>query len=228
MAESGLNVSRDEVYPDLVFALPAPAGGPAEPHTVGVGVMSYHGTNDDRGQADEVHASYVAKMKRFTRWLVDGGHRIRLFIGDLEDEEVATALIEDLREYRPDLDSSWVVAEPIRSLTEVMRQMTLVDTIVATRYHNVLCALKMCKPTVSIGYSAKNDVLMEDAGLGEFCQNVRTLDVDLLLEQFTKLESRSEQLVDEMARVNAANARRLEEQFTILSRKLFGVSGGTR
>ena len=44
--------------------------------------MAYHGTNDDREQADEIHAAYVEKMKRFVRWLVDSGHRIRLFGGD--------------------------------------------------------------------------------------------------------------------------------------------------
>ena len=228
MRESGLDVSQDEVYPDLVFALPTPAGSPAQTGTVGVGVMSYSGTNDDRGRADEVRTSYVQKMKQFTRWLVDEAHRVRLFTGDLEDEAVASELIEDLRAYRPDLDTSWVVSEPIRSLGELMLQMTLVDTIVATRYHNVLCALKVSKPTLSIGYSAKNYALMDEMGLGEFCQNVRTLDVDLLMEQFTKLESRSEQLGDEMVKQNAMNARRLEHQFGILSANLFPVKETTR
>ena len=228
MRESGLDVSQDEVYPDLVFALPTPAGSPAQTGTVGVGVMSYSGTNDDRGRADEVRTSYVQKMKQFTRWLVDEAHRVRLFTGDLEDEAVASELIEDLRAYRRDLDTSWVVSEPIRSLGELMLQMTLVDTIVATRYHNVLCALKVSKPTLSIGYSAKNYALMDEMGLGEFCQNVRTLDVNLLMEQFTKLESRSEQLGDEMVKQNAMNARRLEHQFGILSANLLPVKETTR
>ena len=30
--------------------------------------MAYHGTNDDRERADEIHAAYIEKMKRF----VDG------------------------------------------------------------------------------------------------------------------------------------------------------------
>jgi polysaccharide pyruvyl transferase WcaK-like protein len=226
MRYSGLDVSRDAVYPDLVFALPNPAGDPTGDGAVGLGVMAYHGTNDDRSQADQVYEEYVAKLKRFARWLVDSGHRIRLFTGDHEDQQVADALIADLREYRPDLAADHVVAEQITSLTELMRQMTLVDTIVATRYHNVLCALKLGKPTISLGYSSKNDVLMEEMGLGEFCQNVRTLDADLLMEQFTKLESHSDQLGEEMARQNAANARRLREQFTILSERLFGRTAG--
>jgi polysaccharide pyruvyl transferase WcaK-like protein len=223
---SGLDVSGDEVYADLVFGLPTPAGDPPGDGTVGIGVMAYQGTNDERGQAGEVYDAYVAKLIRFARWLVDGGHRIRLFIGDLEDQQVADAVITDLRAYRPDLGPDWVVSDPTTSLTELMRQLTLVDTVVATRYHNVLCALKMGKPTVSIGYSAKNDVLMEEMGAGEFCQSIRTLDDDLLMEQFSKLDSRREQVAEEMARQSAANARRLREQFTVLSERLFGRPGG--
>jgi polysaccharide pyruvyl transferase WcaK-like protein len=222
MRDSGLDVSGDAVYPDLVFALSAPAGNPPGDGTVGLGVMAYHGTNEDRSQAGEVHDEYVAKLTRFARRLVDGGHRMRLFTGDDEDCQVADALTADLRSYRPDLGADWIVSDPITSLSELMRQMTLVDTVVATRYHNVLCALKMGKPTVSLGYSSKNDVLMEEFGLGEFCQNVRTFDGDLLMEQFSKLESRADQLAADMAQQSADNADRLGEQFTILSERLFG------
>ena len=34
-----------------------------------------------------------------------------------------------------------------------MRAMAPVGTVVATRYHNVMCALKLSKPTISLGYS---------------------------------------------------------------------------
>ena len=72
-----------------------------------------------------------------------------------------------------------------------MREMAPVGTVVAIRYHNVICALKLCKPTISIGYATKHDLLMADMGLSEFCQFANTLDVDRLIEQFTELESRS-------------------------------------
>lgn len=222
MRETGLDTSRDPVYPDLAFALPNPVGDPPDDGTVGLGVMDYHGTNDDRANADQVHAEYVAKLAIFARWLVDHGHRIRLFTGDHEDQQVADALMADLREYRPDLPADRVVSEPIDSLGELMRQMTLVDTMVATRYHNVLCALKLGKPTVSLGYAAKNDVLMDEMGLGGFCQNVRGFDTDLLKEQFAKLEDHSARLTELMAARNAANEIRLDEQFAILSDRLLG------
>ena len=48
-------------------------------------------------------------MTRFTRWLVDSGHRVRLFGGDNKfDGDVAEQIVADLRRYRPDLEPSCV------------------------------------------------------------------------------------------------------------------------
>jgi hypothetical protein len=55
----GLDTSGDAVYPDLAFALPIPRDVPVVAGMVDVGVMGYHGSNDDRRQADQLHASEV-------------------------------------------------------------------------------------------------------------------------------------------------------------------------
>ncbi len=220
MRRAGIDVSRDRVYPDLAFALPVPLAGPGDPLTVGVGVMEYHGTYHDHG--DEINAAYMEKMKRFVRWLADTGHRIRLFGGDnLWDDSVAEEILADLRKHRPDLEPMYAVAEPVTSLEALMREMAPLGTVVAIRYHNVLCALKLCKPTLSIGYAKKHDLLMADMGLSEFCQFANTLDVDRLIEQFTELKSRGAQLTETMAELNAEKARLLEQQFAELSALLF-------
>lgn len=224
MRQMGIDTSADPVYPDLVFALPTPRAVPADSRTVGVGVMAYHGGNDDRRRAGEIHAGYVETMKRFVRWLVDNDHRVRLFTGDREDESVVTEVLADLRAHRPGLDPSRVVAEPATTLPDLMRQMVTVDTVVASRYHNVLCALKLCRPTLAIGYAAKHEVLMAEMGLGEFCQSARSVDLERLIEQFTALDSRREQLVERMAERNRENVRRLDHQFTALSAALFPTS----
>jgi len=114
-----------------------------------------------------------------------------------------------------------VQADPVNSLDDLMRQMATVDTVVATRYHNVLCALKLAKPTLSIGYALKNDVLMAEMGLGEFCQHADSFDVDRLISQFTELESRRDELTREMAARNAANRAKLDDQFATLNTVLF-------
>ncbi len=43
--------------PYSMFALPIPRDVPVAAGMVGVGVMDYHGSNDDRRQADRLHAS---------------------------------------------------------------------------------------------------------------------------------------------------------------------------
>jgi polysaccharide pyruvyl transferase WcaK-like protein len=221
MRQMGLDTSADPIYPDLAFSLPTPEAGEGATGTVGVGVMDYRGANEDRRQADGLHAAYVAKMKRFVCWLVGNGHTVRLLTGDPHDEPTVQEILAGWRVGRPDLDPSSVVAEPVASLAEVMQQIISVDTVVATRFHNVVCALKLAKPTVSIGYATKHDALMADMGLSHFCQHVKSLDVDLLIEQFTELEGRSAELRETIADRNAAKAELVNRQFAELSAVLF-------
>lgn len=215
---------RDPVYPDLAFALPTPADAVAGDGSVGVGVMAYYGGNDDRKRADEIYAAYVGKIIQFVSWLVDNGRPVRLLTGDHVDDNVASEVVSDVCAHRPDLDPSRVVAAPVSSLTELMEQIARVDTVVATRYHNVLCALKMRKPTVSVGYASKNDVLMSEMGLGEFCQSARGLDVNLLIEQFTAVELRREEIRRCLESRNEAAERLLDRQFHVLSAEIVAAT----
>jgi polysaccharide pyruvyl transferase WcaK-like protein len=221
MRRMGLDTSGDPVYPDLAFALPTPSGAPVVAGAVGVGVMDYHGSNDDRQLADQLHVSYVEKMKNFVLWLVDNGRPVRLFTTDVHDEKIMREVISDLRARRPRLDPSQVIAKPVPSLDELMQQLASVETVVASRFHNVLSALKMAKPTLSVGYAAKFEALMTEMGLAEFCQSARSLDLDRLMAQFTELESRSAELRQKMVERTAANARLLDHQFATLSALLF-------
>ena len=82
--------------------------------------------------------------------------------------------------------------------------MAPAGTIVATRYHNVICALMLSKPTISIGYGEKNAVLMADTGLAEYCQAADSLDVGRLIEQFIDLESHAARLRHAIIECNAA------------------------
>jgi polysaccharide pyruvyl transferase WcaK-like protein len=224
MGRMGLDTSGDPVYPDLAFALPTPSGAPAVAGAVGVGVMDYHGSNDDRQQADRLHTSYVEEMKSFVLWLVDKGRPVQLLTTDVHDEPIMREVINDLRARRPELEPSQAIAEPVSSLDELMRQIASVDIVVASRFHNVLCALKLAKPTLSVGYATKFEMLMTEMGLAEFCQSARSLDSNRLIEQFTELESRSAQLRQTMTERAAAYEQLLNYQFATLSALLFGAA----
>lgn len=224
MRQRGLDIGNDLVYPDLAFALPPPASDDlADARTVCLGVMDYHGSNDDRKRAAEIHAAYVAGMKRFVRWLVDDGRTVQLLVGDTNgsDSKVIDAIMADLREHRPEAASTQVTAQSVTSFDDVMHAMKTAESVVAIRFHNVLAALKLCKPTLAIGYFPKHDALMTDMGFPEFCMPVDPLDVDLLIQKFSELETRSAEVAKMLADRNAANRLALKNQFAVLTARLF-------
>jgi polysaccharide pyruvyl transferase WcaK-like protein len=220
MRTMGVDVSGDTIAPDLAFALPIPPAAP-DGKTVGVGLMDYHGSNDDRDRADELHRCYVEAMKRVVRWLVDNGRPVRLFVGDEVDDGIVQEILADVRACWPGLDPSLVVAERTPTVHDLLRQLATVQTVIATRYHNVLCALRLSVPALSIGYSAKHDVLMEHMGLGDFRQSAVAVDVGRLIEQFTTLESRRDELVEMLRERNRENVRGVAEQFDVLAAAVF-------
>ena len=232
MRQRGLDIERDHVYPDLVFALPAPDEGsatsgpaldPGNTNLVGLGVMAYYGSNDERRHAESIYSTYVAQMKELLLWLIDSGRDVRLFVGDANgsDDAVVQELLACVRSSRPDLAPSRIISDPVRTFDDLMLAMLSVDIVIAMRYHNLVCAMKLSKPTLSIGYSPKHDVLMADRGLERYCQSVESLDITRLKDQFRELESRSAELCQFMRQRNTEDARLLEDQFAELSAVLF-------
>ena len=106
-----------------------------------------------------------------------------------------------------------------------MKEMAVADTVVAVRYHNLICALKTGTPVLALSYAAKSDALMDRMGLGAFCHPAREVDADRLLEQFRELEKRSAELRQTLAERNQAAARQLDHQFAALTTVLFPATG---
>ncbi len=185
--------------------------------------MAYHGTNADRARSEEIYSEYVGKIVELARWLIDAGYRIRLVTGDPVDESVVTAVYDDLGRTRPDLVDSHLFFEPAESLGEVMEQLAGADLVIASRYHNVQAALRLSKPTISISYATKVDILMEGMRLAEFRQPIKSLDVPRLIEQLRALEARAARLEPEMHKKNAEYEELLNRQFAVLSATLFGA-----
>lgn len=225
MREQGVDTTRDQVYADLAFGIPPLEQEPGDSNYVGVGVMAFYGNSSDRKLSKVIHESYTHQLKLFVRQLADSGRKVRLFVGDSNgsDESIAQEIIADLRSNRPTADDVTVTVAVTRSFADLMQAMAPVGLVVATRYHNVICALKLAKPTVAVAYSPKHQVLMADLGVAEYCQNVKELDADLLIKQLDELEERSAELRKTMKERHAAKSRLLERQFAELSSVLFGA-----
>ncbi|KJS62291.1 polysaccharide pyruvyl transferase family protein [Streptomyces rubellomurinus] len=210
MRGMGVDVSRDEVHPDLAFALPTPPAPDSPGGQVCVGVMDFHGGNDDRARAGEIHRRYLDGTTRFVRALAEDGRPVRLLTGDGADAAVVAAIIEAV-------GSPLVTASPAASLAELMAETAAADAVVATRYHNLVCALKTGTPTLALSYAAKSDALMARMGLDAYCHPAREVDAERLIEQFRELEKHAAELRQILAERNLAAARHLDHQFTALT-----------
>jgi polysaccharide pyruvyl transferase WcaK-like protein len=221
MGRMGVDVTDDAVYPDLAYRHPVPSWQPDDTGTVGLGLMDYHGTNDERQVSATLHTNYVAQMKRFARWLIDNGHPIRFFTCDPVDRGVIDDVIADLHAHRPDAADTMIIDDRAADLGDLMQQMAGVDAVIATRYHNVVSAVQMAVPTVSIGYSRKHEDLMRRVGLGQYCQEARSVDADQLITQFNALESNRDQLVATVREHNRQDVAAVERQLTELAAVMF-------
>jgi polysaccharide pyruvyl transferase WcaK-like protein len=209
----GVDTSRDAVLPDLAFSLAAPDSATAAqgdaPTTVGVGVMAYYGWHPHAQDGHQIHETYVAKLTEFVVHLLKRGHRVRLIIGSQSDNSTVDDIRERVKGLMAGLAPSQLIGEGATNLQELMAQIAATDIVVATRFHNIVCALKMGKPTISLGYALKNDELLRSAGLADYHQPIETFTVETLMSQFERISSERARLSRRIAQANQIFAREL-------------------
>ena len=108
----GIDTTKVPVYPDLAFALPVPPPQAGDPKIVCVGVMDYHGGDDDRGREGSIRDTYIAEMTLFVRCMLPADRDVRLIVGDANgsDDAVVQEIMADVQQCMPDLDRGRLVA----------------------------------------------------------------------------------------------------------------------
>jgi polysaccharide pyruvyl transferase WcaK-like protein len=221
MTSIGVDTSSDSVYPDLAFSLPLPAATgssplPGKPCTVGVGVMTYYGWRNDPESGAAIFRTYLDNITRFVLWLLSQGHSVRLIVGDSCDSLAATHVISEVTEKSDMLSDGQFVAGTMESLNDVLRELAATDVVVATRFHNVVCALMLDKPVISLGYAEKNDVLLAEMGLSKFCQHIERFDLATLISHFCEVRDNWKHFESEVRKRRDHYRRQLGEQFDTL------------
>jgi polysaccharide pyruvyl transferase WcaK-like protein len=213
----GFDTDGDEVYPDLVFSLPmaeaqrlTPAA--VSPRTIGLGVMGYYGWHLEGGE--RLYGEYLAKLKGVAHWLLERGYKLRLLTGQMPiDQRPVDDLLAFVKaEGQPDWPAR-VIAEPMTTISDLFAQISQTDLVIATRFHNVLCALMLNRPVISIGYAKKNDALLAEMGLAAYCQHIETFSVEKLMEQFEALVAEAGPVARRIADKNMEYRRQLDEQY---------------
>ncbi|MGB3813697.1 MAG: polysaccharide pyruvyl transferase family protein [Shinella sp.] len=227
----GIDTSSDHRFPDLAFGLREPTrpendNGPKRV-TIGIGGMRYRGWERNHANAETIYRTYVNKIAVLANRLLDTGHDVRLFMGDTSD----TKALNDIREIlavatgdrKGRLSGTYTV-----TLQEVMEEVLKVDIAIVSRYHNLLCTLKIGRPAVSLGYAEKNDELMAEFGRAMFCQHIETFDVEQVLRQVHMTLGDLAAARNTIAQRNATiRAELVRQQDLLLSGILLDRSGKT-
>ena len=224
LASIGAPTRNDPVYPDLAFSFcrralaGVPAGRPSG-RVVGLGLMDYYGKQSRPEVGENRYRAYVETMAQFTGWLLREGYTVRLIIGDLSyDTHVKADLIATLRRDGIVYDPRQIIDDPVASLPDLLAQLAATDVVVATRFHNVLLSLLLNKPVISISYDQKNDAVMAQAGLLDYCQPIDLLNARTLIQQLVRLEANRDALKADLPSRVEQQRQRLEEQYT----RIFG------
>jgi polysaccharide pyruvyl transferase WcaK-like protein len=221
----GFVPTSDQVFPDLVFSLPQTV----IPHentsknpkcVVGLGLMEYAGRYSVAKPSPTTYRNYLENLVIFASWLLTRGYDVRLLIGDSGDR----AVVEDFRSLlngRLSIhDFGRIIDEPAASVEQLLSQLAATDIVVATRFHNVLLALLLNKPVISISFHHKCASLMSQMGLSEYCQDINDLKGDRLIEQFCRLEKNAGSL-GPMIRQQVEECRKaLDDQYHLILQDL--------
>jgi polysaccharide pyruvyl transferase WcaK-like protein len=217
----GFRAENERVYPDLVFSLPEspiPRGHDSKGRrsVVGLGLMEYAGKYSVDKPTKTIYAAYLEVLVRFVNWLLLQGHDVRLLIGSGEDAAVTQDLKSLLKTRSVPHEGGRVIDEPVASVEALVSQLGSTDLIVATRFHNVLLALLLNKPVISISFHHKCASLMSQMGLSEYCQDINHLQAEKLIEQFCQLQQNAAWVKHLIREKVEACRNALDEQYLII------------
>jgi polysaccharide pyruvyl transferase WcaK-like protein len=186
----------DAVDPDLVFGLPEGAPAPVgDARTVvRLGLMEHAGRYGGTKQTRSTHRTYLETLASATEWWLSRGYAVRLLTGDCVDIPTKRAFRRLLADRLAPEAAAHVIDEPLSSVRDLARQVAGTDIVVATRFHNVVFAWLHGKPVISISFHSKCKALMAAFGLSEYCLEIDELRTDVLVETFSRLERRADEL----------------------------------
>jgi polysaccharide pyruvyl transferase WcaK-like protein len=217
MTQLGVDTSRDAVVPDIVFSRDAGESEPAsevDRPLIVVPVMQYGGWNRT-GDTGTIEQRHVAVLAEFACWLLQSGYRVRLVSADWHDVGTTEQVSATVKTADPSHVHRLTTAA-VSEMSQLLDNLSEATVVVATRYHSVIGALLNGKPVLSLAYAAKNDHVMETAGLGPYCQHLDSIDLELLKKQLSELAADHR----ELSRRIATNVARMRNRIAAEEQRL--------
>lgn len=213
MRSIGLRCSDAPVVADIAFLLTPPsARQPGAEITVGLGLMTYRGW---KGTSEAAYDAYVQTMTEICLHFLEAGACVRLLRGEAGDDRAVTDVMQNIAAIRSDLVQR-LARESAADLHEVMDVFARTDVAVVTRFHNLVCALNVGRPTYAFGYSSKTSSLLERAGLGDFEQSVDDIDLTAAIGGIERLISNRAEYASQVAGRVRAFAEEVNREIDLL------------
>jgi polysaccharide pyruvyl transferase WcaK-like protein len=221
----GLRANNDRVYPDLVFSLPEAIiprtenkrGGRS---VVGLGLMEYAGRYSIPNPSNAIYLAYLENLVVFVERLLPHGYDVRLLIGDDYDNPVTQEFRSLLKKRLGTYDEQRIIDQPVFSVEQLLSQLAATDLVVATRFHNILLALLLNKPVISISFHHKCTSLMSEMGLSQYCHDINHMNSGRLIEQFEDLERNADKLKPLIRQKVEQSRKALDEQYNLIFKML--------
>ena len=217
----GFSTNSDRIYPDLVFSLPEamlPHEGDRKGmrSIVGLGLMPYAGKYSVANPSDSTYQEYLESLVTFAGWLLANDYDIRLLIGEVSDTSAAKEFKSLLKASLGEYDEERIVDQATFCAEQLLSQLAATDTVVATRFHNVLLALLLNKPVIAISFHHKCASLMSQMGLSQYCHDINHMNAGKLIEQFQDVERNAEKLKRAISERVAQSRKALGEQYSLI------------
>jgi polysaccharide pyruvyl transferase WcaK-like protein len=217
----GFKTDADWLYPDLAFSLPKGlfperTSRSGQRTVVGVGVKDYCGVLGlpERG-GEAKYREFINNLATFVTWLVRNKYTVRLLIGDESyDNTVKQDLMKLLQPRLSEYEVGQIINDPASSVEDVVSQIAATDIVVSARFHNILLAIMLNKPAISLSYHPKFTSLMAGVGLAAYSHDIDELDVNRLTEQISDLEKKAPIIKPYIAQKVADYRTALDEQYT--------------
>jgi polysaccharide pyruvyl transferase WcaK-like protein len=215
----GFSRADDAVCPDLAFSLPE-AVLPRRPERlgqrrrVGLGLMRDAGRLSSEKLRPDAETEYLQALVTFAAWLLERDYDVRLLIGDFAYDPAVTAEFKRrLKERVPGYDQGRILDDSVTSVEDLLAQVAGCDVVVATRFHNLILAMLLGKPVISVAFHHKCVSLMESMGLAEYCLDIHALEATRLIDLFEQLERNMDWLGATIVQRGEEYRRILHEQY---------------
>jgi len=221
MARAGAR-HPEAVAPDLAFAHPASTLAKPDKGRLVAGVMAYYGAKDDPIRGADERRRYVTTMAEALAQLTDAGSQVVLVGGDRVDVDVAREVRAAVLSARSGLPDDAVVVREFMTFTALTEEMMRAEVVIASRFHNLICALRLARPAVSIGYATKSRHLMQALGLDGYCQDIEHLNASRLVAQVRAAQQNQDALA---AQIRHGTAKYADEVSSLLEQVAADVLG---